>query len=119
MTTTAVGRQGEQLATEYLQSQGYQIITRNYRIPGGEVDIIARDGRVLCFVEVRARADREHGDPLETITPQKIARISRAAWDYVEALPRPWPAQMRFDALGIVFGDPPEIELVRGAFETP
>ncbi|MEL6545588.1 MAG: YraN family protein, partial [Myxococcota bacterium] len=94
----------------------YRLVVRNYRGDGGEVDIIAWDGPVLCFVEVRARADASFGDPLETIDRAKIARIGRAARDFLEQLPRPWPA-MRFDAVGVLLGPPIELHIVQDAFE--
>ncbi len=110
------GARGEQLACEYLTSLGYRVIARNHRCPRGELDIIAWDGDVLCFVEVRARTSVDFGTPLETIGPVKIRRVVRAAQDYIRDLPSPWP-EMRFDAVGVELVEPPRIELVRGAFE--
>ena len=109
-------RQSAALARDYLLANGYRVVTCNYRYPRGEIDLIAWDGDVLCFVEVRARASCEHGTPLETITPRKIRRVVRAARDYAQQIPPPWP-QMRFDAIGVELCDPPRIELIRGAFE--
>lgn len=71
---------------------------------------------MLCFIEVRSLTDPAHGDPLETITPAKIARVVRAARHYVQQLAGVWPI-MRFDAVGIVLTDPPQIRLIREAFE--
>ncbi|MFC1610595.1 YraN family protein [Myxococcota bacterium] len=115
-STTARGSRAETLASEYLEQQGYQIVTRNFRTANGEIDLIAYDGPVLCFVEVRSRKSTAFGDPLETIGRQKINRVVRAARAYLDHLDGPWP-QMRFDAVGIVMSDPPQIELVRDAFE--
>jgi putative endonuclease len=69
---------------------------------------------VLCFIEVRGREVDVFGDPLETITPMKQARIIRAARQYLATLAQPWP-RMRFDAIGIVSGSEPT--LVRDAFD--
>ncbi len=104
------------MAATHLTERGYRIVTRNFRAPGGEIDLIAYDGEVLCFVEVRSLSNPKHGDPLETITRQKIARVIRASRAYLEELSGPWPA-MRFDAVGIVMTDPPRIRLVQEAFE--
>lgn len=110
------GAEAEALAVGFLTRQGYRLACRNYRTPTGEVDIIAWDGEVLCFVEVRARADTCFGDPLETITRKKIRRVVRAAQQYIDHLAGPWP-EMRFDAVGILLSDPPVIELLKDAFE--
>lgn len=120
-TTVKRGREAEMLAVSFLESQDYQIVRRNYRVAGGEVDIIAWDGAVLCFIEVRSRASSEFGDPLETINSLKISRIVRATRRYLEdelsENEAPWPV-MRFDAVGIVLENdaPPAITLVRDAF---
>ncbi len=115
-TTRARGAASEELAARYLEREGYQIIARNFSTAGGELDLVARDGDVLCFVEVRSRQDDAHGDPLETIDRRKRRRIIHAARAYLEALAQPWP-EMRFDAVGIVLSDPPRVTLVRDAFE--
>jgi putative endonuclease len=114
-STTSRGALAEGLAVRYLTDAGYRLVARNVRCRGGELDIVAWDGEVLCFVEVRSLARTDHGDPLETITPLKIRRIVRAARDYISTLPHPWPV-MRFDAVGIVMAEPPRIQLVREAF---
>jgi putative endonuclease len=113
---TSRGARAEQLAAEHLTHAGYRIVARNVRGLGGEIDIVAFDGPVLCFVEVRARSTNDFGTPLETISRQKIRRIVTAARQFLETLPPPWP-EMRFDAVGILLGEQPMIELVRGAFE--
>ena len=114
--TTVIGRAFEEVACEHLASDGYRLVTRNYRAPGGEIDIIAWDGDVLCFVEVRGRAESHFGDPLETISPTKVARIIRAARWYLVDLPKPWPI-MRFDVIGITGNPPADVRLVRDAFD--
>ena len=111
-----IGAEAEQLARVYLHSQGYRILHSNYACKGGEIDCIAMDGSVLCFVEVRARATDAHGHPLETIGAQKQRRIIRAAGSFMEAWTGAWP-ELRFDALGILLGREPEYVLVKEAFE--
>ncbi|MEE8408290.1 MAG: YraN family protein [Myxococcota bacterium] len=118
-STTVRGAAAEELAADYLRNEGYRIVARNHRCAGGELDLVAWDGDILCFIEVRSRASDAFGDPLETITPQKIRRVVRAARDYLEGVRGPLP-EMRFDAVGIVINDPdepPRITLVRGAFD--
>ncbi|MCK5690255.1 YraN family protein [Myxococcota bacterium] len=112
-----MGAEGEDIALRYLEKKGYQLITRNFHAAGGEIDIIAMDQDVLCFVEVRTKQNDEHGHPLETINAEKRSRIIRAARRYLNELETPWPDEMRFDAVGILLGPPLEIELVKDAFE--
>ncbi len=114
--TTAIGRSFEDAACAHLADAGYRLVTRNYRAAGGEIDIVAWDGDVLCFVEVRGRAEAHFGDPLETISPTKVARIIRAAREYLDELPKPWPL-MRFDVIGLTGNPPDDIRLVRDAFD--
>jgi putative endonuclease len=115
-TTRARGQRAETLAAQHLEAQGYRVVERSFRCKVGEVDLIAWDGSVLCFVEVRSRATDDFGDPLETIGPQKIRRIVRAAGEYLVTFKGPWP-EMRFDAVGIVMSESPVVTLLRGAFE--
>ena len=113
-STTALGRDAEARARRYLAGAGFEILSSNYRTPAGEIDIIAREGDVLCFVEVRSRADTGSYDPLETITYEKRRRIERAAEVYLEALSGPRPA-VRFDVVSV---KGQRIDLLRDAFQT-
>src|SRR5256885_10273028 len=79
----ALGKTGEDLACAELERRGYAIIARRHRFRGGELDIIARDGRTLVFVEVKARDGRAFGEAAEAITWQKQQRIVRLAHEYV------------------------------------
>ena len=113
----ALGATAELVAARYLQADGYQIINQNFSAAGGEIDLIALDGDVLCFVEVRAFRDDQYGDPLETIDRPKQRRIIRAAQCYLESWSGKWP-EARFDAVGVVFEPKVQIELIKGAFDT-
>lgn len=115
-SSAQTGSVAEALAADYLTCCGYDIVARNVRFPEGEIDIIAYEAGVLCFVEVRSLSNPDHGNPLETIQRPKQRRVIRAAQRYLETLAAPWPA-MRFDAVGVVLSDPPQLELVREAFE--
>ena len=82
-TTKQIGDQGEDMAAEYLTSQGYLIVERNYRTRLGEIDIIALDGEVLVFVEVKKKKSNRFGTAGEMITPDKIKKIIRTAEMYI------------------------------------
>lgn len=70
------GRNAEARALEFVRQQGWTIVTQNFRVPGGEIDLIALDGEVLVFVEVRSRKD---GHAIESIGPKKVEALIRAA----------------------------------------
>jgi putative endonuclease len=94
---TSEGARAEALAAAYLERQGLAIVTRNFRTRFGEIDIIARDGRVLVFVEVRMRRSRRFGGAAESITATKRTRLVAAANLYLARLGREPPC--RFDAI--------------------
>ena len=95
------GKLGEDIAVEYLKKQGLKIIERNFRIRGGEIDIVALDGSILAFVEVKTRRSNEFGSPLEAITPWKLRALVKSAQFYKVKHPR-LPEAMRIDAVAIV-----------------
>lgn len=114
----AVGRYGEQLAADTLVAEGLVVIERNWRCPDGELDIVAVDGEVLVFVEVKTRSTVAYGDPAEAINPAKAARLRRLAVRWLAAHPdRHWP-ELRFDVVAIVRRAPggPSVRHLRGAF---
>ena len=94
------GKLGEEIAVSHLRKIGYQIIQRNFRIRGGEIDIIALDGDTLVFIEVKTRRSIEFGTALEAITPWKIRALIRAAYVYKSKHPR-LPESLRIDAVAI------------------
>lgn len=114
----ALGRQGERLAERFLASQGYVIERSNVRFPVGEIDLIAREGRTLCFVEVRSASFQAWGGALASIGERKRRRLIRAAQWYL-ARQRTLPLETRFDVVAIDWGadGTPALELVRGAFD--
>ncbi|MFN2227788.1 MAG: YraN family protein [Anaerolineae bacterium] len=103
LTTTddrgGFGRHGEELAARHLSAQGYHIVARNWRCPGGEIDLVARDGDELAIVEVRARRGRAFGSPEESITATKQARLIDLAAAYIQA--EEWPGPWRIDVVAI------------------
>jgi putative endonuclease len=106
------GGDAEDRAATYLASHGLQIVARNYRTRLGEIDLVARDGDILVFVEVRMRSDGGFGGALESITPRKQRRIAAAAGLYLARTSRPPPC--RFDVLAVDAG---EIRWLKGAFD--
>lgn len=108
------GEQGEALAAVFLQRQGLAITARNYRCRFGEIDLIAREGETLVFVEVRSRASDSHGGAAASITAAKQTRLLKAARHYLATLSAEPPC--RFDAV-LLTGDPPKIEWLRNALE--
>ena len=111
-----LGKTGEDLACRELERRGYAIIARRHRCRGGELDIIARDGPTLVFVEVKARDSREFGDAAEAVTWRKRQRIVRLASEYVMRHHLS-DAPCRFDVVSIQFDDQrPIIEVYENAF---
>ena len=84
MDRALLGRTGEDAAVELLRSAGYRIVARNVRLPGGEVDVICRDGATVVFVEVKARTTRRFGSAIGAVDARKRARLRAAASDYVQ-----------------------------------
>jgi len=79
-----LGQRGEGIAAAYLGEQGYEVLARNWRCPAGELDIVARDGETLAFVEVRTRRGDRYGTPEESITPAKQAKLVELAQTYLQ-----------------------------------
>ena len=96
------GRRAEDLACLLLRLKGYRVLDRRYRCAGGEIDVIARRGRLVCFVEVKARATREAA--LTAVTPRGRQRIERAArtWMARARLAPPSRYDVRFDLVTVV-----------------
>jgi putative endonuclease len=114
LSTKARGDAAEDRARRYLQAQGLVHVASNYRIKGGEIDLIMREGAVIVFVEVRARSHRGYGGAAASISTHKQQRILLAAQHWLQAQRGPQPA-CRFDCVLI---DGPEAELtwLRAAF---
>jgi putative endonuclease len=111
---TTRGSDAEDLAAAYLQRAGLRVIARNYRCRFGEVDLIARDGNTLVFVEVRMRSHDRYGGAAASITAAKRVRLLRTARHYLANIAQV-PA-CRFDAL-LVSGNGGTIEWLKSAFE--
>lgn len=94
-----LGRMGEELAARALAARSYRIRERNWRCPAGELDIVAEDGDVLVFVEVKTRRGREFGTPEEAVTPAKQAKLIELAAAYVQE--SGWPGDWRIDMAAV------------------
>src|SRR5687768_18059417 len=97
----SLGKRGEDLACAELEKRGYVIVDRRFSTRCGELDIVARDGGVLVFVEVKARSGSSFGSPLESVTWQKQQRLSRMAASYL-CTKRLTSAACRFDVVSIL-----------------
>src|SRR6195256_4990930 len=112
-----LGKIGEDLACQELERRGYAIVARRYRRRGGELDIIARDGTTMVFVEVKTREGRAFGEASEAVTAQKRLTITRLALDYLMRH-RLTDCPCRFDVVSIHFdAGVPAIEVFQNAFD--
>lgn len=109
------GKRGEDLAASHLERAGLAVVKRNFRTRHGEIDIVARDGNALVFVEVRVRQSAKFGGAAASITSAKRYRLRLAASAYLARCPVQ-PA-CRFDAVLIESLDPPVVDWVRDAFD--
>jgi len=106
------GKQAERRAALYLAAQGYTLLAYNYHTRRGEIDLIARDGDCLVFVEVKSRSSDRFGTPEEAITSKKRQRLSWAARHYLMC--HPWALDVRFDVVTLFRG---QITLYQNALE--
>jgi putative endonuclease len=116
-TRVSLGKLGEELACRELERRGYAILARRYRQRMGEIDIIARDGRTLVFVEVKARDGRLFGEAADAVTWWKRRRIVQVALDYVTRR-RLERQPCRFDVVSIHFDTgEPVVQVFQNAFD--
>lgn len=113
MNKRELGAEGEARARAYLLGKGAKILEMNYRRPTGEIDIIARQGKTLLFVEVKRRSSLRFGRPSEAVNQQKQAHILRTAQLYLQEK-RLEDAPVRFDIIEVL---PDEIRHIENAFD--
>lgn len=114
-----LGREGEILALKKLQNLGYRCIARNYRCALGEIDIIAKDGETLVFIEIKTRKGRSLEYAKSAVTERKKRQISKTALAYMKANDC-CDAKSRFDVVAICVGEganPIEVEVIKNAFD--
>lgn len=117
MKRRETGTLGEDIACDFLGKNGYRIIERNFRCPGGEVDIVARQKDTLVFVEVRTKSSRAFGSPEESITAAKMEKLRNLA-DYYRQNRADLPESWRIDVVAIEMngrGAVTRIELIENA----
>ena len=112
MNKREVWVRGETAARDYLRAKGYAILEENYAGQIGEIDIIAKEGETIVFVEVKARENTDFGYPIEAVTPQKVRKICRTAEQYL-VQHRLLGKDVRFDVVSVLRG---EIEHIESAF---
>jgi putative endonuclease len=120
VTTAELGWAGEELAVRHLRRSGFTVLARNWRCVRddvrGELDVVALDGNVLVFCEVKTRRDEGSGGPLAAVTPRKQQQVRRLARAYLAA-GRQRRRQVRFDVIAVLLpgdGGEPRIHHLRG-----
>jgi len=107
-----LGRRGENISIEFLKKQGYKIMETNYRCCLGEIDIVAKDKNVLCFVEVKTRRTKEYGLPEEAVDWHKQRKLTKVALAYLKEK-KVYNQDLRFDVVSVY---PGRIKLIKDAF---
>ncbi len=112
-----MGRYGEKLAENHLQRHGFRILARNVHLRHAELDLVALEGRTLCFIEVRLRSSKRFGSAEESIDRRKQRRLARAAAELLATRRLPRHDALRFDVVSVdASREPPRVELIRDAF---
>ncbi len=127
-TTSKIGIKGEQIAQDYLFRRGFRFVCSNFKTPvgrnrkgvlvNGEIDLIAYEDDVLCFIEVKTRSSDDFSAPISAVDLRKQRQIIRTAKKYRKIFHLE-KAKFRYDAIGIVLNDKkaPKIEYFRGFFD--
>jgi putative endonuclease len=96
------GAAGEDLAADYLQGMGFEVVARNYHCAVGEIDVVAMKGRLLVFCEVKTRTGDAFGFPAEAVGYAKQARLKRLAANWLTEH-KPGAVDIRFDVVSVIF----------------
>lgn len=121
LTHLEVGLAGELLAAHWLKRHGRKILLCNHSSNfGGELDIVARHGSTLTFIEVKTRSQKDHGRPADAVNPKKRQRIQQGAVDWLRMLGKP-RLSIRFDIAEVLLiaGERPQVNLIENAFTLP
>jgi putative endonuclease len=111
------GEKGESIAVKQLKKEGYKILERNYRTKLGEIDIIAKDGEVITFIEVKARKSEKYGTPRHAVTPAKQKKISMVALSYLKEK-KQFDKKARFDVVTInLKSSNSAVSIIKNAFD--
>ncbi len=114
MDTKKKGKRAEELAAKLLELNGYRILCMNYRKRSGEIDIVAKEGGYICFIEVKARRTEASGYPQEAIGPAKIRKICHTALFYLFENKIPQGHPVRFDVC-LILGS--KYKIIKNAFD--
>lgn len=114
----ALGRWGEDIAVRHLEAAGYEVLARNWRCREGELDIVARGGGALVFVEVKTRSGTGFGEPAEAVTRLKARRLRLLAARWLTSCRPPGQHDLRFDVISVLRrqGAVPEVLHLQAAF---
>lgn len=111
------GKAGEILAVNFLAKQGFKIVEKNWRYSRlGEIDIIAEDSNTLVFIEVKARSSTFFGQPIESVNEKKFLKMQKLAEIYLSMHPNINYDGFRFDLIGILLKEKPEITYFKGVY---
>jgi len=118
LQNAGVGNRGEELAAAFLVRNGFELVERNFRCKGGEIDIVAKDGKTLVFVEVKSRKTLTYGVPQLAVTHFKQRQISKAALTWL-AKNHKHDSPARFDVIAILLNNDyqHQIEHIKNAFD--
>ena len=110
-----IGQYGERVAARHLAAAGMEIVEQNWRCPTGELDLVARDGPVVVFAEVKTRSSEAFGDPAEAVDEVNAARLRRLAVLWLESRGLEF-AEVRFDVVSVLRGrsGPARVDHFRG-----
>lgn len=109
------GKQGEAEAVGYLRGKGYEILARNYRYQHAEIDLIAKKGKLMVFVEVKTRTNLSFGNPEEFVSYTKAKLVMKAAENYIFA--QNWLYDVRFDIMAVtIVGNELRVKHIEDAF---
>lgn len=113
MNKRKIGAKKEELARKLLLLHGYEILEMNYRSKNGEIDVVAREGGYLVFIEVKYRSTTEFGEPQQAVDMRKQQKIRKVARDYCYFNHLPADTSVRFDVVAIL-GE--KYKIIRDAF---
>ncbi len=111
-TNQELGAYGEQLASQFLEGLGFEIVDRNYRCKFGEIDIVARDEDTIVIVEVKTRSNVTFGLPAEAVTNRKVQTLRRLAAHWMSEAKQPVNA-VRIDVISVVMSSDGEADIER------
>ena len=112
----ALGRHGEDAAADLYRRLGFKVLERNFRCPGGELDLVARRGRLVVFCEVKTRRTDRWGPPSDAVDRSKRVRIRRLAAEWLHHR-RPGAVEVRFDVVSVIVGEKDDyVTHIPGAF---